>query len=97
MPWLLATHRTHCRTHGVVAVGSFIHSLTGQISVQQLKEIEMQSVFEIWFKLDQTSAHSQMIEVKRVTKAQALAAACETWDKLQAGGFYLMTGRPEAV
>ena len=57
----------------------------------------MQSVFEIWFKLDQTSAHSQMIEVKRVTRAQALAAACETWDKLQAGGFYLMTGRPEAV
>jgi hypothetical protein len=57
----------------------------------------MQSVFEIWFKLDQRSAHSQVLEIKRVTREQALAAACEAWDKLQAGGFYMMTCRPEAV
>lgn len=57
----------------------------------------MQSVFEIWFKLDQRSAHSQMIEVKRVTREQALAAACETWDRLEKGGFYMVSTRPEAV
>lgn len=57
----------------------------------------MQSVFEIWFKLDQRSAHSQVLEIKRVTREQALAAACETWDRLEKGGFYMVSTRPEAV
>ena len=57
----------------------------------------MQSVFEIWFKLYENSGNSELLVIKRVTREQALAAACEAWDKLQAGGFYMMTTRPEAV
>jgi len=54
----------------------------------------MQSTYEIWFKVYENSGRSEVLTITRVTRTEALLTACEAWDKLEAGGFYMMSMRP---